>query len=51
MDLTWIVKAKKILIKSDSQLVVGQSTGEFESKEEFMKHYKEAVQKRMMNFN
>lgn len=51
MDLTRIVKAKKVRIKSHFRLVVGKSTGEFEATEESMKKYQEAVWKRMTNFD
>src|SRR3954471_19776870 len=40
----WLAKAagaKRLQIKSDSQLVVGQATGEFEAKDEAMKRYQE----------
>lgn len=37
MDLAKTIKARRILIKSDSRLVVGQLTREFEAQEESMK--------------
>lgn len=51
IDLANTVKAKRILIKSNSLLVVGQSTREFEARKKSMKKYQEAIRKRMMNFD
>lgn len=51
LDLDKTIKAKKIIIKLVSQLVVGQSTVVFEAREESMKKYQEAVRNRMMNFD
>lgn len=39
LDLAKATKAKKIHVKSDSQLVVGQSTGNFEARKDSIKKY------------
>src|SRR3954471_5728128 len=51
LQLAKAVKASKVSIRSDSQLVVGQCTGEFEAREETMKKYQAAVRTRMMDFD
>lgn len=51
MDLAKSVRAKRIIIKNNSQVVKGQSMGEFEATEELMKKYQEEVQKWMMHFD
>lgn len=50
IDLEKNIKAKKILIMSDSWLVVRQSTRVFEAKEESVNKYQEKIRKRVMNF-
>src|SRR5436190_13080008 len=51
LELAKAVKASKVSIRSDSQLVVGQCTGEFEARDETMKKYQTAVCFRMMDFD
>src|SRR3954468_22874880 len=50
----WLAKAagaKRLQIKSDSQLVVGQATGEFEAKDKVMKRYQERIVAEMAYFD
>src|SRR3954464_15513985 len=51
LELAKAVKATKVSVRSDSQIVVGQCTGEFEAREEAMKKYQAAVRARMMDFD
>ena len=51
LELARAVKASKVSIKSDSQLVVGQCTEEFEARDETMKKYQAAVRSRMTDFD
>lgn len=47
INLASFVGAKRLHIMSDSKLMVGQSTGEYEVKDETMKQYWEKVRRRM----
>src|SRR3954469_236706 len=50
----WLAKAagaRRLQIKSDSQLVIGQATGEFEAKDETMKRYQERIIAEMAHFD
>src|SRR5438270_8444908 len=51
LDLAKSAGAKRVHINSDSALVVGQSTGEFEAREESMKKYQEKVRRSMTDFD
>src|SRR3954469_6797287 len=51
LDLAKAAGARQIHINSDSALVVGQSIGEFEAKEESMRKYQEKVRKSMACFD
>src|SRR3954469_13559964 len=51
LELAKAVKATKVSIRSDSQLVLGQCTGEFKAREEAMKKYQAAVRARRMDFD
>ena len=39
LRIAWALKAKNILLSSDSQLVIGQVKGDFEAKETRMQKY------------
>lgn len=43
--------AKKILIMSDSMLLVGQSIKEFKARKESLKRYQEEYRRRMIDFD
>src|SRR4051812_17094034 len=45
------VGAKQVYVNSDSALVVGQSIGEFDAKEESMKKYQEKIRRSMACFD
>src|SRR3954465_8136070 len=51
LDLAKSAGAKRVHVNSDSALVVGQSIGEFEAREESMKRYQEKVRQSMANFD
>ena len=39
LRIAWALKAKNILLSSDSQLIIGQVKGDFEAKETRMQKY------------
>ena len=50
IDLAISVSSEKIIIRSDSQLVVGQVNGEYETRDERMTKYVSFVTLRLRNF-
>ena len=51
IDLAQSVSSEKILIRSDSQLVVGQVNGEYETRDQSMARYIGLVKQRLGNFS
>ena len=50
LDLTIFVSSKKIIIRSDSQLVVGQVNSEYEIKDQRMAKYVSMINQLLGNF-
>ena len=50
IDLALSISLEKIIIRSDSQLVVGQVNGEYETRDERMTKYVSLVTRRLRNF-
>ena len=51
LRIAWALGAKNILLKSDSQLVIGQVKGDFEAKETRMQKYLKLTNQLVSNFN
>ena len=50
IDLTKSVSSEKLIIRSDSQLVVGQVNGEYETRDQRMVKYASLVKQRLESF-